>query len=1019
MPKFSWPACGAVRDRRELEYISALAQSGESIREDGTISAEDIQTFIRSRHGLQVDLHLVDEGLEDLVGISRQNEQFDQDTKYLDIPTLASLLLISFLLRKNDEHNSERNIYEGEDEEKMMDERGKNSHDDIFARVLDIILADLPDTHNYPDCANKGSEKHELGQIESSTQPLKLTKELLSEIFLIYGETQVDDEVLEEMLTVPFTQGMKSKIHDNQILFDRDTFALALTGDINAYDYKLETRHSGYNEDLKTMFCSQTCTSNNQQNIDRDTNKAIDASNTESALEDMISKENEKKLHDPFKPIYTASNVDMNADRMQSDNFLIGFYLLVSVYTVAYFAGYGYIDSLVQCEIHYTKNEFGCNIGAAIADWLFILLEVGVFGAVLTFLVSASGKTDGINETEDHRIWKTLKQTFGMVVLAYFTFAPLYSTNIDNALFMNRTREGLEWAFYFVVGLGFLLVYVQFTVIFRSLFPEYKFLYTPECTIRKEIFVKRASRVKIDKMYENAMELHSSFSVRSSQFYDRKKSLSSLIRMSASQGALLEFTKRENDVEPIARLNNFKIWALTDPIYDEEGVWIGARTWAGNLGQMLAVFAFAWFIAWSNRAVTESYKNDNPTQITVQVRTPSVSRGLYFNSSGSYVINTNDATPDFLLKNSLTFGYPFDTGVEVTQESRAEKFYRNVLHELNNANDVTAIWGSETGDNLVTQVEGALLNATGIDLKLAFFYLDLYNSFNGNFITFVVEQGKKRVNEREIKIALTVGGIFGTLAMIFVTSCYFPSGVAQILMLRHGSSISPLTDKRFKTLRLRPFQTTYLFAGAIWGVLATGLSTGVLTGSIIFFAVWSESYSLVIGLLAMLIGLSVSLIIRSILICSIRSKAHSAFYRKVPVLSNILSALLDTWSIAVAFGFILSRSLKLIITTCFYLGRIDSHMLDTNVNNVNEVITIDSLPDSFTIDLLLHDAHRHPYLERLGLIYMLKINKGKSFATRAGCSWRLLFTLALCPWLRSYRKDGSDSLNLMMIKENQ
>eukprot|EP00978_Attheya_sp_CCMP212_P027454 scaffold91941_cov65-Attheya_sp.AAC.1 len=36
--QFEWPACAANRDRLELEYISALGQSGPKIRPDGTIS---------------------------------------------------------------------------------------------------------------------------------------------------------------------------------------------------------------------------------------------------------------------------------------------------------------------------------------------------------------------------------------------------------------------------------------------------------------------------------------------------------------------------------------------------------------------------------------------------------------------------------------------------------------------------------------------------------------------------------------------------------------------------------------------------------------------------------------------------------------------------------------------------------------------------------------------------------------------------------------------------------------------
>jgi len=98
---------------------------------------------------------------------------------------------------------------------------------------------------------------------------------------------------------------------------------------------------------------------------------------------------------------------------------------------------------------------------------------------------------------------------------------------------------------------------------------------------------------------------------------------------------------------------------------------------------------------------------------------------------------------------------------------------------------------------------------------------------------------------------------------------------------------------------------------------------------------------------------------------------------------------------------------------------------------------MDTLPFIFRKDLLIHEAvsfpekrmllfplrkqqcllifsflhlnvshrkqHRHPFIERLGLLYMLKVRHGQKFGTQPGAAWRILFTLALLPWLRKYR----------------
>lgn len=66
-------------------------------------------------------------------------------------------------------------------------------------------------------------------------------------------------------------------------------------------------------------------------------------------------------------------------------------------------------------------------------------------------------------------------------------------------------------------------------------------------------------------------------------------------------------------------------------------------------------------------------------------------------------------------------------------------------------------------------------------------------------------------------------------------------------------------------------------------------------------------------------------------------------------------------------------------------------------------VKMDKFPSVFVQDLLSTDAHRHPYIERLGIIFLMKLRHGKSFAVRAGSMWRLLFVIALMPYLRKNR----------------
>merc|ERR1711915_213546 len=51
----------------------------------------------------------------------------------------------------------------------------------------------------------------------------------------------------------------------------------------------------------------------------------------------------------------------------------------------------------------------------------------------------------------------------------------------------------------------------------------------------------------------------------------------------------------------------------------------------------------------------------------------------------------------------------------------------------------------------------------------------------------------------------------------------------------------------------------------------------------------------------------------------------------------------------------------------------------------------------------MHEAHRHPYIERLALLCLMKLRCGERFGQRAGAYWRLLFVLCVFPWLQQYR----------------
>ncbi|KAI2501080.1 hypothetical protein MHU86_13371 [Fragilaria crotonensis] len=132
----------------------------------------------------------------------------------------------------------------------------------------------------------------------------------------------------------------------------------------------------------------------------------------------------------------------------------------------------------------------------------------------------------------------------------------------------------------------------------------------------------------------------------------------------------------------------------------------------------------------------------------------------------------------------------------------------------------------------------------------------------------------------------------------------------------------------------------------------------------------------------------------------------SSFFRKNPIGGNVLMLALECWSLGLTLGIMFFRTMKLLLVTSFYIGRLDTPLFAPGVGMIGPLI-VDGHPVQFRKGLLLHDAHRHPYMERLGVIYLLKLKYGVHFANRAGGQWRLIFVMALMPWLRRYRLDDS------------
>jgi hypothetical protein len=103
---------------------------------------------------------------------------------------------------------------------------------------------------------------------------------------------------------------------------------------------------------------------------------------------------------------------------------------------------------------------------------------------------------------------------------------------------------------------------------------------------------------------------------------------------------------------------------------------------------------------------------------------------------------------------------------------------------------------------------------------------------------------------------------------------------------------------------------------------------------------------------------------------------------------------------------LLGRLTQFLLAMAFWVGRIDSVFLSEDVEVFG--YRFDTVPFKYISEILVHDAHRHPYVERMGAMYLMRLKYGEHFCSDAGAAWRRLFISTLYPWMLKYRAGFDD-----------
>ncbi len=942
---------------------------------------DDILTFIKSRHGFVVDKEYALKYLRDFNGDPFVKSSFDktweenvattdgnvEEDFYLDIPMMTSLILIPHLLRislekNNSETNEEENhdedvsddilfngkyddFYSSEDEDKDHSQ-GRKLTGDLFDQVLAIILYDL--------------------QVHRDEEPPKLTKDLLREIFAKYGETNVSDEILDDMIRLYCDQ--TDDDHDVETRHDhslnKKSFQKALTSDLHAYDFRLEKNHTFILQDILQMNQSK-----NTKIGDETSSTALPEINNESSTNEQQHSNKENGL----KRIYVATSIDLTADSFQSEKyFAILLWSLIASY-FAYFQGNQYFTNKIDCDG--AKFQFGCRVGVSVLDWIWIFIILSFPGSIFLYFTSGTNV-----DTEPTSLLITTKQLIGIGLTTVIFVPPFFDITLIEGVIGKNSQSVYQWAPYLSFGIAMLLLFFQITQLIRHLFPQ-SAVWTPSCTLKKEHQLKLAVVEKVKRLCDNAIALHQ-YPRDKSNFY------------TDSQVAKRKFESLETDEEYIGDFSwvyrNFEL------LERREGIWVSARNVAAHASHLLALFAFIFASVFLVRFVHNEYQNVNTTHKTVLHP-----RSIYFNESGIYTYAAIEVDTTFLAANNLTFAYDLDTNADFYVEATKDKFLKNIVSAFQLA-EATGTIGPDVILRLSKNANDVVINTTGISIDLLRSAVDIFRGFQGNLVTFIYDQAQTKVTEKELVTSIIFGAVCGALVILLISVAYCPSIFMQAMEFRHGAFSAPLVDPYFATLRQVPMNSTHLFGATVWGCMISGVVTAAVFGCVLFLLIWSQTAKVATTVVATLIGILVTIILRVILVQCYFTKTFKGFYRTQPASANFMGILLESWNIALSAGEIVSRAIKLLLLTILYLGRIDTPLLGPKSSMIGNIM-VDRYPSLFTIDALLHEAHRHPYLDRLGLLSMLKIQHGNGFVTKAGSCWRLLFTLVLFPWLSSQR----------------
>eukprot|EP00586_Coscinodiscus_wailesii_P004862 CAMPEP_0172483404 /NCGR_PEP_ID=MMETSP1066-20121228/10399_1 /TAXON_ID=671091 /ORGANISM="Coscinodiscus wailesii, Strain CCMP2513" /LENGTH=529 /DNA_ID=CAMNT_0013247263 /DNA_START=202 /DNA_END=1791 /DNA_ORIENTATION=- len=252
-----------------------------------------------------------------------------------------------------------------------------------------------------------------------------------------------------------------------------------------------------------------------------------------------------------------------------------------------------------------------------------------------------------------------------------------------------------------------------------------------------------------------------------------------------------------------------------------------------------------------------------------------------------------------------------------------------------------------------------------------------------------------------IRIIIVVA-CFGFIGASFNTFSVIPSTMITMLQLRSGVIPSLSDMNSFQKYRNAPESGSMILGSMMYGSLFTFFLVGGAFGLMMYSALSPTTQPAFYWGLANIIGSLIAICVFEGAKTYLTYEYFGTFHKKELMKANLMTVALECMNIGLSFGRLVSRAFTHTLMAFLYIGRVDKSFLYEGINM--HFIEIDPLPKNFRRMLLLQEAHRHPYVEVIGRIYLMKLHYGvnNGFIKKSGSCWRLLFIRALMPWIASY-----------------